>query len=99
MPKEVIWSPESEKDLDKLLDYLATDWDTSVVLKFIDLLEVLVDQISYNPLQFPSIKRKLNIRKCVITKHNSLFYRNKRGNVEILRIYDTRQDPESLEFI
>ena len=99
MPKEVIWSPESERDLDKILDYLAINWNTSVSLKFIDLIEVLADQISNNPLQFPSINRKLNIRKCVITKHNTLFYRNRRKHVEILRIYDNRQNPEKLIFI
>ena len=99
MPKEVIWSPDSVRDLDKILDYLAINWNTSVSLKFIDLIEVLTDQISNNPQQFPSINRKLNIRKCVITKHNTLFYRNRRKHVEILRIYDNRQDPLKLTFL
>ncbi len=94
MPKQIIWSQKSVKDLGNILDYLANEWDNSVALKFLDIIEVLVIQISLNPHQFPLIHKKLNIRKCVITKHNSLFYRNKREHIEILRIYDTRQDPE-----
>lgn len=93
-----MWSPQSEKDLGKILDYLAVEWDTSVSIKFLDLVDRLVAQISRNPKQYPLIHKQLNIRKCVITKHNSLYYRYKRSFIELLRIYDNRQDPEELEF-
>ena len=99
MPKKIIWSPKSEKDLEIILEYLSTEWDESVAQKFIDIVDVLLDQISINPKQFPLIHKKLNIRKCVITKHNTLFYRNRRGHIELLRIYDTRQDPDNLIFL
>lgn len=99
MPKQIIWSPGSEKDLEIILDYLDNEWDNNVAVKFLDLIEDLVEQISINPRQFPLIHKKLNIRKCVITKHNTLFYRNRIGQVELLRIYDTRQDPDKLSFV
>jgi plasmid stabilization system protein ParE len=98
MPKPVIWSPQSEKDLEKILDYLAVEWDASVSIKFLNVIDRLVGQITGNPKQYPLIHTQLNIRKCVITKHNSLYYRNKRSVIELLRIYDNRQDPEKLEF-
>jgi plasmid stabilization system protein ParE len=99
MHKQIIWSSKSVSDLENILDYLALEWDDSVALKFLDLIEVLLLQISIHPFQFPLIHKKLNIRKCVITKHNSLFYRNRKGHIEILRIYDTRQDPKKLEIL
>lgn len=99
MPKKIIWSPKSEKDLEIILEYLSTEWDESVAQKFIDIVDVLLDQILINPKQFPLIHKKLTIRKCVITKHNTLFYRNRRGHIELLRIYDTRQDPDNLIFL
>lgn len=98
MPKKIIWSPDSERDLGLILEYLAREWDSSVSIKFLDLIEELTEQVSLNPRQFPIIHKKLNIRKCVITKHNTLYYRNKRTHAELLRIYDTRQDPEKLKF-
>ena len=98
MPKPIIWSPQSEKDLGKILDYIAVKWDASVSIKFLNLVNCLVDQISGNPKQYPLIHKQLNIRKCVITKHNNLYYRNKRSFIELLRIFDNRQDPEKLEF-
>lgn len=98
MAKPIIWSPQSEKDLEKILVYLAKEWEESVSLKFLDLIDTLLKQIALNPRQFPVIYKPLNIRKCVITKHNTLYYRNKRSVVELVRIYDNRQDPDKLEF-
>lgn len=98
MPKPIIWSPQADKDLGEILDYLAEEWENSVSLKFLDLVDILLKQIAINPKQFPLINKSLNIRKCVITKHNTLFYRNKRTVIEVVRIYDTRQDPEKLQF-
>ena len=34
----------------------------------------------------------------VIAKYNTLFYRETKTQIEILRIYDTRQDPDKLTF-
>jgi plasmid stabilization system protein ParE len=98
MPKKIIWAPLAENDFAGILDYLDKNWDSKVALNFIDLTENVIGQISINPKQYPVIFKKKRIRKCVMTKHNSLFYRDSRVQIEILRIYDTRQDPDSLTF-
>jgi len=77
MPEPIVWSPESEKDLEKILVYLASEWEADVSIKFLDLIDKLLRHISKNPKQYPIIHTQLNIRKCVITKHNSLYYRNR----------------------
>ena len=99
MPKPIIWSPLSEQDFLSLLDYLRDNWDTSVVQKFISITDEIVGQISHHPKQFPIINKGLKVRKCVLTKHNTLYYREMKNHVDILRIYDTRQDPKKLKFI
>ena len=98
MPKQIIWAPLAENDFSAILEYLYKNWDSKVSANFIDLTESVIDQISINPRQFPVIFKRKRIRKCVLTKHNSLFYRESRSKIEILRIYDTRQDPDSLTF-
>ena len=98
MHKEVIWSPLAQGDFTDILDYLDKEWDERVVVRFIDLVDHLIDQISNNPKQFPVIYKKEKIRKCVLTKHNSLFYRDSKNHIEILRIFDTRQEPAKLTF-
>ena len=98
MPKQVVWSRLSESDFAKILEYLNENWDVNVTISFIDLTESILKQISANPRQFPVIYKKEKIRKCVLTKHNTLFYRDNKTQIEILRIYDTRQDPDNLSF-
>ena len=98
MPKPIIWSPQADKDLEEILSYLAEEWENSVSLKFLNLVDILLKQIANNPRQYPLIHKPMNIRKCVLTRHNTLFYRNKRSAIEVVRIYDTRQDPEKLQF-
>lgn len=98
MPKQVIWSPQSESDLLQILDYLHKNWEVKVAVKFIDIIDEIINQISLNPRQFPVIQKRKKIRKCVITKHNSLYYRERKESIDILRIYDNRQDPHKLRF-
>jgi plasmid stabilization system protein ParE len=98
MSKQIIWSPLSEGDFARILEYLNENWDEKVANQFIDLTENILEQISINPRQFPLIYKKGKIRKCVLTKHNSMFYRNSKTRIDILRIYDTRQDPTNLTF-
>jgi len=98
MSKQIIWSPLSEGDFAKILEYLNNNWDEKVANQFIDLVENVLEQISVNPRQFPVIFKKEKIRKCVLTKHNTMFYRDSKTYVDILRIFDTRQDPDTLTF-
>ena len=51
MPKPVIWSTQADKDLERILDYLAQEWENSVSAKFLDL----VDFIETNSDQSQSI--------------------------------------------
>ncbi len=98
MPKPVIWSPQSENDFSNIIDYLIEHWDKVVAVKFIDITDELITQISINPKQYPIIHKPKKVRKCVITKHNSLYYRDGKESIEILRIYDNRQDLKRLKF-
>lgn len=96
MPEKIIWSPLAEKDFADILEYLDREWGWKIANQFIDILDQGLEQISINPKQFPVIFRKKKIRKCVLTKHNTLYYRFGKDRIDILRIYDTRQDPEKL---
>lgn len=98
MTKNVIWSPLSESDFESILFYLRENWSNRIIKNFIDQVENLVIQISNNPKQFPLVNKKRKVRKCVITKHNTIFYRETRSYVEILRIFDTRQDPKKKQY-
>ena len=96
MPEKIIWSPLAKNDFDLILAYLQQHWDNKVVQDFIEILSASIMHISNNPRQFPLINK--NVRKCVLTKHNALYYRYQNEYIDVLRIFDTRQDPKKLEF-
>ncbi len=46
---------------------------------------------------FP-LSEKENIYKCVIVKQVSLYYRINKNQIELLRFWDNRRNPEKLEY-
>jgi plasmid stabilization system protein ParE len=98
MPKKIVWSPLSQTDFEKVLDYLHESWNEQVALNFLADIEKILTQISKQPKQFPLVNKKMKVRKCVVSRHNSIFYREKRECLELIRIFDTRQTPSKLKF-
>ena len=98
MGNRIIWAPEAEKDFILILDYLDKNWGFWVATTFINKVDSHIGLIAKDPQLFPVINLDLQIRKCVITKQNTLFYRVKNNDVEIVRLFDTRQNPDKLNF-
>mgnify|MGYP007032572337 CR=1 FL=1 len=98
MLKPVKWSSFAEKDFALVLEYLTSKWGVSVALDFIEKTEKCVTLIQQNPKQFPFLSKELLIQRCVVTRHNTLYYRETEEKIEILRLYDTRQNPRTLQF-
>jgi plasmid stabilization system protein ParE len=77
---------------------LQKDWNEKVSIRFLDKIEILIAQIANNPKQFPLVNKKRKVRKCVITKHNTIYYRENKRCVELLRIFDNRQYPQKRKY-
>jgi len=80
MSKQIIWSPSSENDFAGILEYLQKRWNNKVAYQFITKTEFLLNQITENPTQFPLINKQLMVRKCVLSKHNSLEHKDRSTN-------------------
>ena len=98
MARRVIWSPASENDMENILDYLETRWDQKVISRFLDKVEDCINLIVEDPLIFPLIHVDFKIRKSVVTKQNTIYYRDFDDRIEIIRVFDNRQDPKKLKF-
>jgi plasmid stabilization system protein ParE len=93
----IIWTPEADADIAQILFYLDKNWDNRVALRFLDKLDNLLFLIQANPFQFPLFIKSHNVRKCVLTTQNSLYYQFNEYKIYILRIYDNRQNPQTLK--
>ncbi len=89
--KEVLWTEIAETDLDSVLLYLRVNWSQQVLNKFKSKLITQLERIIKNPNQFPFLNRKRGYRKCVVTKHNTIIYKEFESHIVVLRLFDTRQ--------
>ena len=93
----VLISKRADNNLKRIFDYLELNWSVKVKNDFKKDLEKEVEYIRENPYIFPVSTVKDNVRRCVITKHNAMYYQVKENEVEIITIHDTRSDPDSLQ--
>lgn len=98
MSKNIIWSSAAENDILKILEYLDLQRYPEIAISFVDTLDNQVLRVAENPGQFPYFDESKNIRKCVITKHNTLYFYESPTSIMIFRVYDVRQNPKKLKF-
>ena len=61
---------------------------------FLVRLKKIVTLLSINPYVFQEYSKMKRIRKCLITKHNAMYFRIVENYVEIITIHDTRKNPK-----
>jgi len=96
MKYEVTISELAQSKIDAIFEYLEQDWSEKVKENFREKLYQQVNFLRENPLMFP-ISQKMGIRKCIITKHNTLYYKISDNEVQIITIHDNRSNPKSLK--
>lgn len=97
MRRKVVISKTAEKKLEKLFDYLIEKWSLKVKNEFIEKLDTSIAIIEKQPEIFPESKKNKGLRKCVISKQTTLFYRFNTKQIYIVTVFDTRQHPKKLK--
>lgn len=97
MSRKVVISKTAEKKLDKLFEYLITEWSVKVKTDFVEKLDSSIEIIKNQPEIFPESKKGKSLRKCVITKQTTLYYRYNSKRINIVTLFDTRQNPNKLD--
>lgn len=83
------------KKLDSLLVYLENEWSTKVKHNFILKFDKSLKQIQKLPDSFPESEKIRDLRKCVVTKQTTVFYRYSDTSIDVITIFDNRQNPKS----
>ena len=96
MTKEVILTPLALRDFDNVIEYLTEYWGFEVVNNFIERFEKVTTLLSNNTSLYPFFDNQRGLQKCVLTKHNILFFTDTEQAVYIHAVFDTRQDPQKL---
>ena len=95
MALTISWLPQAECTRDNVFDYIEHNWGIDVAVEFIVRLDNMVHQIAQGNVQFK--RYEPGDCFCVpITKQNTMYYDVVGNRLDILTIWDSRQDPTKL---
>jgi plasmid stabilization system protein ParE len=91
----VYWTAEAESNLRNVLNYLSNNFSDKEISIFVKKLEKRLAIISVYPKSFRKSKIK-NIHRSVLTKHITIYYKFDNQKIEIISLFDVRQNPKKL---
>ena len=91
------WTERAANDYEKLVDYLLEKWGVEITIDVTQQFEHTITHIQNSPEHFPIVIVKKKIRRCVASPQTSIYFTADKGTVEILTLFDNRQNPEKLK--
>ena len=67
---------------------------SKVAEDYLTRFEQVCDYLSKNSEMYPVINEGSELHKCILTKHNILYFKKTLDSIIILDIIDSRQNPE-----
>ena len=94
--RTVCWNKLARRDYFENIDYLLQNWSMKEAQKFIDEVFEIERMLANGNIEFQNTDR-VGIKRCVINKHISLFYRIiSDTNIELLRFWNNNQSLKDL---
>lgn len=93
MAYEIVWTENAVLDYKTIVEYLLYKWNEKVLDSFEKKLYHKLELIAQEPHIGINSSKFQNVKSVLITKHNRLYYRFLENKIEVLNIFDTRQNP------
>ena len=96
---EVIWSAKAKITFFSVIDYLNDNWSKKEMIQFNHRTQITINAIVKNPGIFSISAKNKEIRRAVVDKNNSFYYKIDTYNqrIHLLTFFDSRQDPKKLK--
>ncbi len=100
MATVVVWSDQAERTYDANIEYLKDAWTDNEIKKFVLRVEYVILNLLDNPKLYPVSEKNKTVRRVVINKHITLYYRYKVSKkiVELASFWNVHQDSKKLKF-
>lgn len=90
---KLLWTDHALIDLSDILEYLENKWTEKEIRNFARKLDNTLQLIISNPFIFQK-SDTINIRRAVVTKHNTLYYRIDKDIIQIISVFSNFQNPQ-----
>lgn len=91
---KIFWTDFALSELEKTLEYIEENWSEKELRNLALKIEKTLLLLSHHPNLFQASDIKKEIRRVVVTKQNTLYYRVKDNNIEVISFFSTRQNPK-----
>ena len=96
---QIIWLPSASEDIKDVISY-CEPISEKVVASIILHIQASVQMLASFPEMGTIIEPDYRTRKLVVTKYNYVVvYKLERELIQIIQVFDTRQDPDKLRVI
>ena len=94
---EIEWSDQARNNFNEIIKFLSAGWDKNVVKKFVRNIDKELIHIKTFPYGFPMSQYRDGVRRCVVSKINTIYYTVQEKTIYIIAIEDNRRDPSRLK--
>ncbi len=98
MAYKIRWTAIALEDYERVIDYLIKMWSVNIATDFEEIVNKKLANLSGQPFIGIASQKKPTVISILLTKHNRLYYRITEQPIELLNIFDTRQNPEKNSF-
>ena len=94
---KIIWSEDAVNDYHNTIEYLLSKWTEKSAISFIEEVDSILELIQILPEIFPEFSDFPDVRRAVIRKQISLFYKIDKDTIYLVRFWNNYQNPDSLK--
>lgn len=96
---KVFWTAHALEELRQTIQYLESEFTPKEIERLAYKIEFVIRNISRFPDLYPESSRMKRVRRAVVTKFNTIYYRvdPEHRRIEVLSFFSNRQDGEKLE--
>jgi plasmid stabilization system protein ParE len=96
---QIRWTSQSLFHASLIKQYLLKKFTQKEVDNFYDLLSSFEEAVVLFPKLYPETKKKFKIRRAVLSKELSVFYRIAKGQIDVLAVLDNRCNLDAFLFL
>jgi plasmid stabilization system protein ParE len=96
MPLQIQYSQKARLEYKELLNYIVLNYGFQKAISVDAYFDKIINQISLTPKMYSVFDEKRNIRKCVISKQTSLYYRISGKYLELVSFRGNLMNPNKI---
>ena len=92
----VLWTDHALSELSETVSYLRENFSAKEIHRLGKNIETILSFVSLHPRAFPASEQQPSVRRAVVARFNTLYYRidEDKKQIEILSFFPNRKEPK-----